>query len=250
VLLAQIQTFDEREDNMPQQYQINISIDSAGVQAINAAGQFVTFVKSITSSPAESGNLPVAWLSFSPFMSNSVKWQESYYLYATTTVITSGATIQETSQTPAPAQEGPIYTFKQGVFTAGTEGSATTYNMLNSQGSGLTFGLAQVASVNGTNVTAPLNAVSVLNGENASFTPIETISVFLSSFNNNGTVISQVASTALVVQLTSQEPVANVTFNDANSQFILTSQTASFASMTDVALGRLDTTVRRSRQLR
>jgi len=235
---------------MPQQYQINITIDSAGVQAINAAGQFVTFVKSITSSPAETGNLPVAWLSFSPFMSNSVTWQESYYLYATTTVITSGATIQETSQTPAPAQEGPIYTFAQGIFTPGAQGSALTYNMLNSQGSTLTFGLAQMATVNGNNATAPLNAVTILNNENASFTPIETISIFLSSFNNNGTVISQVASTALVVELTSQEPVANVGFNDATSQFILNSQTASFASMTDVALGHLDTTGRRSRQLR
>jgi hypothetical protein len=227
---------------MPQPYQINISIDAAGVQALNAAGQFVTFVKSITSSPAESGNLPVAWLSFSPFMSNSVGWQESYYLYATTTPIEPGATIQETSQTPAPAQEGPIYTFQQGVFTAGPEGSAPTYNMMNSQGSALTFGLAQTATVNGDNATAPVNAVTILNGENASFTPTETVSVFLSSFNTNGSVISHVAGNALVIELTSQEPVAHVSFNDANGQFILASQNATFVSMTDVALGRLDTT--------
>ncbi len=218
------------------QYQISIAIDDAGLQKIYAAGQSVTLVKSVVANPLSSGNLPVAWLAFQPLESNQITWVENYYMYATTTVLQSGATIQMTSQTQAPVQEGWMYTFEQGQFS-GSSGTGDTFNVDNQMSNGFfNFGLAQQATVNNVSTLAPLNAQPVLYNESASFTPIETISIFLSSYSNNGVVISQVASNALVVQLTSQSPTASVGFNDATNTFYLVSSATRSAA--DYALRR------------
>ena len=203
------------------QYQINIAIDDAGLQKIYAAAQSVTLVKSIVANPVVSGNLPVVWLAFQPLEENQITWIENYNLYATTTVLLSGTTIMMTSQTQAPVQPGWLYTFEQGQFS-GASGTGSTFNLANQMASGsFNFGLAQQATVNNVSTLAPLNAQPVLYNEQASFTPIETISIFLSSYSNNGVVISQVASNALTVQLTSQSPIASVGFNDATNTFYL-----------------------------
>jgi len=208
------------------QYQINISIDDAGLQSIYAANQYVTLVKSIVSNPLP--NLPIAWLAFQPLEGNQVVWIENYYLYATTSVLQSGATITMTSQTGSAAQLGWIYTFQQGIFT-GAQGSGSTFNVSDEMQGSFSFGLAQAATVNNVSTIAPLNAVPVLYNEQASFTPQETISVFLSSYSNNGTVISQVASNALVVTLSSQSPTANLGFNDSTNTFYPITPAAAFA---------------------
>jgi hypothetical protein len=206
------------------QYQVNLSIDNAGLQSIYAAGQSVTFVKSVVSNPVAGGNLPIAWLTFQPFQSNQVIWIENYSLYASTTMLQSGATINMTSTTMGPAQLGWLYSFQNGIFT-GQSGSGSTFNTANQANSPsiLNFGLAQTANVNGVSVTAPLNAVPVLYNQQATFTPLEQISIFLSSYQNNGVVISQVAGNALNVTLSSQNPTANVGFNDATNSFYLQS---------------------------
>lgn len=213
------------------QYQINIDIDEAGLRSIYAAGQAVTFVKSVVSDPLGSGNLPIAWLAFQPFEVNQVSWIETYYLYATTTTLQAGATIVMTSQTGEPVQPGLIYTFSQGQFDNGVSGGAPdTYNLNNqSQVPNLDFGLAQSASVNNVQTFAPLNAVPVLFNEQASFTPEETLSIFLSSTTNNGSVLSQIASNALEVTLSSQNPVVNLGFNDASNTFYVVPPSSVFA---------------------
>jgi hypothetical protein len=206
------------------QYQVNINIDNAGLQAIYAAGQSVTFVKSVVSNPVATGNLPIAWLTFQPFQSNQVIWIENYSIYASTTIVQSGAVINMTSVTAGSAQLGWLYAFQNGIFT-GQSGSGSTFNVSDqvSAPSPLQFGLAQTANVNGVSVTAPLNAVPVLYNQQATFTPQEQISIFLSSYQNNGVVISQVAGNALNVTLSSQNPIANVGFNDATNSFYLQS---------------------------
>ena len=181
-------------------YQINIDIDDKGLNAIYAAGQSVTLVKSVVSAPLANGNLPIAWVAFQPLETNLVSWIENYYLYATTTVLQSGATITMTSTSGAPVQTGWIYNFEQGQFT-GVSGLGNTFNTENEMNGLFNFGLAQQASVNNVTTLAPLNAVPVLFNEEASFTPLEQISIFLSSNVSNGSVISQVASNALNVTL-------------------------------------------------
>lgn len=203
------------------QYQLNIAIDNAGLHQIYAAGQAVTIVKSVVTSPLASGNLPIGWINFQPLEENSITWMENYSIYATTTALNAGATIVQTSATAPGIQTGWMYTFKQGQFTGAAGGGAKTFNMTNQQGGMFNFGLAQQAMVNNVPVNAPLNAVPVLNNETASFTPEEKVSIFLSNSVNNGVVLSQVAGSALSVTLTSQSPAANIGFTDSNNTFHL-----------------------------
>ena len=205
------------------QYQLNIAIDPTGLSQIYAANQAITVVKSVVASPLASGNLPIAWINFQPLEENAVTWIESYNIYATTTSLTAGATIVQTSVTGVPVQTGWTYTFQQGQFTGSQGGSASTFNMTNQQTGMFNFGLSQQAMVNNVPVMAPLNAIPVLTGESATFTPEETVSVFLSNVVNNGVVLSQVASNALVVTLTSAHPAANIGFTDSSHSFYLAS---------------------------
>ncbi len=218
------------------QYQLNISIDQAGVQQIYAQGQAITIVKSVVSAPLGTGNLPVAWLNFKPLEENQVTWIENYNIYASTTSLTAGATIQQTSVTGAPVQTAWTYTFQDGVFTGAAGGSASTFNMMNEQGGIYTCGLSQQATINGATVDAPLNAIPVGNNESATFTPEETVSIFLANSVNNGVVLSQVASNALTVTLSSQNPAAKIGFTDSTNTFFLPSSSsivspAQFAAM-------------------
>ncbi len=81
----------------------------------------------------------------------------------------------------------------------------------------LNFGLSQQAMVNNVPVNAPLNSIPVGNDESATFTPEETVSIFLANSVNNGVVLSQVASNALVVTLSSQNAIANIGFTESSS---------------------------------
>ncbi|KUZ65821.1 hypothetical protein WI36_26060 [Burkholderia ubonensis] len=203
-------------------YQINISISSKGLDTIYDSGLFVTLVKSVISNPISGGNLPVAWVAFQPLHENQVSWEEQYTMYATTTTLQAGATIKMTSQTDTQIQPGWIYTFERGKFSEAQGGDPGTFNLRNQQSTGsFSFGLAQPVLINNVQTSSPLNAVPVPYNVNATFTPIQKLSLFLSSYSNNGSVITAVASNALNITLTSTSPQANVGFNDQTNTFYL-----------------------------
>lgn len=202
-------------------YELDITFDQAGLQALNAAGQSVTIVKQTA------GSKPVAWITFTPQLFNVITWNPVYSVYSSTTNAQAGAIIQTSSK--ATAIGGSSYNLNTaGFFDSGVSGAVgpTQYQIVNSDpdlkiGSTamVTGGLLQGASVNGTAVTAPMCAVGILFNQTAVFTPIETILVFTSSYSNNGIVISQVAGTALAVSYTTNQKAA-ITYNDQQNQFI------------------------------
>ena len=126
------------------------------------------------------------------------------------------------SSTNAPVQLGWTYTLEGGDFAGAVGGGSNTFSAENQQGGTYSFGLAQSAVVNGVSVTAPLNAIPVANNETVSFTPEQTLSIFLSTTQNNGVVLSQVAGNALTVSLSSQTPTATIGFNSTSSTFYQT----------------------------
>lgn len=199
-------------------YTLNLAVDDQGLKQISESGQKVTVVKSVGQ-----GN-SVAWLLFEPLESNVITWEETYSVYASATNNQAGATIQ--TQSTKVASGGNTYTFENGSFSSGVAGLGPTDYGVDNQDSAvvidgspmITSGLYQGAVINGNNTAAPLNAVSVLFNETATFTPIETIKVFLSSYDNNGMVISSVAGDALTVTYT-DNTVASIAFNDATNTF-------------------------------
>jgi len=230
------------------QYQLTIDIDSTGLTNIYNAGQYVTLVKSVGSTTSAANS--VAWVTFEPYQTNIVTWVENYYMYATTQSLQSGATIVMTSQTSSAVQTGWTYTFEQGQFTGATGGASGSFNGENQQANGVNFGLAQQANINGSISYAPLNAVPVNFNQNVSFTPMETVSIYLSSYSNNGVVISSVAGNALAVTLTSANPNALIGFNDTNNTFYLESVSAAALSHAEVATRRIGGRGKAERQLR
>lgn len=205
-------------------YTLNISFDQAGLQALSQSGQSVTIAKQ------SAGGSQTAWITFTPQLSNTVTWTEQYSVYSSTTNVQAGAQILTSSA--ATAIGGSSYNLNtSGYFDAGITGavSSTQYEIVNSDPSlkinniaMVTGGLLQGATVNGSSVLSPINAVGILFNQTAIFTPIETIQVYTSSFSNNGIVISQVSGNALTVQYTTNSS-ASITYNDQNNQFILAS---------------------------
>ncbi|MEP2783585.1 MAG: hypothetical protein ABJO67_10080 [Pseudoruegeria sp.] len=202
-------------------YELDITFDTAGLDALNASGQSVTIVKQST------GGQATAWINFKPQLANSVTWTEQYSVYSSTTNAQAGAVILTSSE--ATAIGGSSYNLNSsGYFDPGVSGAVgpTQYEIQNSD-PGLmigttamvTAGLVQGASVNGTTVSSPMCAAGVLFNQTATFTPIETIMVYTSSYSNNGIVISQVAGNALTVTYTTNT-TASITYNDQNNQFI------------------------------
>lgn len=205
------------------QYEVNISIDNEGLKKIYDAYKSVTLVKNMSMTEGFLFDLPIAWLVFQPLRENLVSWPGSYYLYVTSTGLRSGATISIGALTDSEAQLGFLYTFAQGHFSKTGGGLANAYNVSNQMQSGsFGFGLAQRAMVNNVQALAPLSAIPLLYNEQAGFTPQETVSVFLSSYSHNGTIITQVAGNALTVTLSGQQAAINIGFdNNANTFYLL-----------------------------
>jgi hypothetical protein len=202
------------------QYQINIRISPSGLQQIYAAGQSVSLARTPSTAP---NGFPIVWLTFQPFELNQVIWNEDYSIYATGTPLTPGSVITMNSQTEGAAQPGWSYLFRNGIFEGqrGAGSSYSTSNQMNSTNP-LAFGLAQAANVNGVNVLAPVNGVPLPVHEEAKFTPVETVSIFLSSAGN-GTIINSLPNNVLTIHLTAENPIANVTYDDSTDSFKLVS---------------------------
>ncbi|WP_394689825.1 hypothetical protein [Hoeflea sp.] len=203
-------------------YELDITFDQAGLDALSASGQKVTIVKQ------SSGGKPTAWITFTPQLANSVTWTEQYSVYSSTTNAQAGAKIITSSE--ADAIGGSSYTLNtSGYFDPGVSGvvGPTQYQIINGDPDLMigttpmvTGGLVQGASVNGTTVSSPMCAVGILYNQTAMFTPIETILVYTSSYSDNGIVISSVAGNALTVTYTTNT-TAGIKYNDQNNQFIM-----------------------------
>jgi hypothetical protein len=210
-------------------YELDISIDENAVSSIVQAMQAVTIVKVVTSivmtadgskTTTTQGYLPVAWLEFQPFETNTVTWTETYQIYASNTVLVAGTPLQQLSN--AQVQLGMMYTFETNTFNESSCDQSATYNLKNAQGTKFNFGLSQQAIVNGSqSAFAPLNAIPVLNNQQATFSPIDTVYIFLSTYCGDGVVISGAPGQALAVTLTPQTPVAKIAFNETTNTFYL-----------------------------
>ncbi len=198
-------------------YNLTIQLSNEDVHTINAAQQKIVIVKQVGGS---SGS-PVAWVTFSPFENNLVSWEEKYGVYASTTQVQAGATIQKTSAVN-PAKPELFYPFETGSFGFPTGNAGrNNYGVENEYSQQFTFGMAQSVTANGSKYdAAPLNAVPVLSNEQATFTPIEIVSVFLHAQFNNGVIISNITSKALDVDLTS-EPSVTIHYSSSQGEFIM-----------------------------
>ncbi len=198
-------------------YVLNVLFDSNDLQELRAVKEKVTLIKS-TSSGGK-----VAWVAFDPFQQNEVSWNESYYVYASTSEIQSGALIKKVSF--KLANSGESYSFKNSVFENGVPGGAAidSYKVANANDppASLIFGLAQDVKVNNKKYNVnPINADPVLYSHSDEITPIERVTIFMERKIATSMVLSDIKGTSLEVDLTGT-PEATVKFNKLKGGFDL-----------------------------
>lgn len=193
-------------------YSLNLQIDSQSLSMLYAAGRRVTIARSVNGAPPNA-----TWLVFKPLMNNTVTWDDSYGLFASTTQIRNGATILQNSVVPPPAVDAATYVFEPSlIFSGPTLGGAPrgSYRIQNNAPpSGipmLSFGPTQSAAVNGVGTAPqPVSVTPLLSQMSTVLTPTTTIYVWLQSMYGSGTVIGSI-----------QEPSTRVVYGDS-----VTSQT-------------------------
>lgn len=201
-------------------FTLNVEFNSADLAAIKAANEQVVILKT-----AQITNNDVVWVAFAPFAENTVSWEDDYAVYASNQSLEQGAVVQLSATQKAKPEL--IYPFTAGAFGAPKKAPSigpSTYEISNQDFDtpSLIFGLAQAAQVNGT-VTkySPLNAEVVLRGQQARFTPFDSISVLLMSKAEPGFVISEVFGTPIVLQFGGSQNAITIAYDGKKGVFVI-----------------------------
>lgn len=209
-------------------YQLNIAFTNDQLQAIYAAKQNVTIVKTVTDAEAFS------WLSFPPFEANEINWDDSnLFAYGAFSTESQGTEIN--SIITQAVQPGQNYTLEaSGTFSAPTavQIGPDGYQVTNQYPavSYLTFGLMQSVTVNGANVAnAPTNEQIVLLGQHAIFRPTSQLIIFMASNAPAGQSINPATENGAMGPLTSitftpATETISIVYDSASGRFLQSSQ--------------------------
>jgi len=186
-------------------YSLTLNIDPKDLNIIKAAGQRLTLAK-----PVGSGDPNVVWLSIDPFPSTTVEWEEKYWIYASTTEVSQGASISKLSEvSPGPALDAGYYPFTPsatfGVFQPAPAIPSGTFasnnNMPYNQYPMLTFGLSQSAMISKKPAERkPISAQAVLSQQQIQMTPFTNIYVWLQSQFASETIITKITGNSTVAK--------------------------------------------------
>lgn len=203
-------------------YSLQLLIDPQDLALLYAAGQRITLAKATHSGPPN-----VAWLVFDPLQSNTVQWMEEYGLYASTTSLQQGAMIAQLAQSGMPAQSGASYSFTSaamfnGPFPGGPPGA---YRVQNDMPGSIypmpTFGLIQSAQVNGVYLAGkPVSAWPVLATQALTFTPANSIYIWLQSMFGSATIVTQIIGRVTIARFGGNVTELTLKYDAGSGQFV------------------------------
>lgn len=206
-------------------YTLDLLIDPESLEILRAAQMKITVAKPV------GGETPnVTWLVFDPFQGNTVKWTETFGMYASPTLMDqNGAVIRRMSEI-FPANDAAYYSFDtsatfKGPFTGPGSPGPGTFKVDNdmpvNQYPFLTFGLMQSATLNGGPIKpSPLNAALVPAAISASFTPITTVYVWLQGQFQSGSVLTEINGDATVVEYSGETKNQSLKYQKETGKFI------------------------------
>jgi hypothetical protein len=204
-------------------YQLHLNISQQDLSGILASGMRVVLARTVN------GQANVAWVVFSPMISNSVEWNDDYALYASNTSIQQGAQIMMMSQTGMPAQSGSMYVFESSMtFSGPRQGGAGpgSYGIQNAAppnfSPSMTFGLFQRASVNGGSSQAPLSATALMSNMVSVLTPSGQVYIWLQSNAQAGTIVNASTNRSTVVNFGNGVFDITMLYNGAQGVFVRT----------------------------
>jgi len=204
-------------------YTLNISFDTTGLEAANAAEERLIITKSHGSTVQSN---TVIWLSLQPGEFNTITWQENYGLYASQVAeLAPGESITTGAEVPN-AQKGqwrypflPALTFGPPIPD---RNAPNAYSLVNQTLTSRTFGLIQYANVNGTNTGGIVNAAVVPAGQYADFSAELFVSIGLAATINNGSIIANILNTPFSVQFSSSLITRSITYSTSTGTFYST----------------------------
>lgn len=174
-------------------YTLQLLISPTDLSTILQAGENIVLAKAFSDSPSN-----VAWVSCAPFQTNTISWDNSYGMYAVVSM--ASGKIQPQSTTSIGIASGMYYNFgPTPVFTgpfsgenAPPPGSFRVFNLMPpSNNPSFVFGLIQNVTANGVALnSSPTTAQVVPANQLATFTPLDTIYVWLQSGVAAGAVLS------------------------------------------------------------
>eukprot|EP01132_Coremiostelium_polycephalum_P004089 gene4089-5117_t len=198
-------------------YNLTVLIDKKGLQILSLAKEQVTIVKHFSDYDNDS---KVVWIAFKPFQNNSVTWEEEYGVYASSTTIVNGATIERLSTRDSVLPDNEYPFLPAGYFGDQDGNNVNGYGIVNQYSETLTFGLCQKGLVNGEEVISELNAVSVPANEQVVFTPSVSLSIFAAAHIDSGSVISYISSKSCQLNFGHGEFEKIVKYDSHNNVFI------------------------------
>jgi hypothetical protein len=221
-------------------YSVKFLVDNQDLTVIKGAQQRITLAK-----PVNGGTPNVIWLSIDPFASTDIAWTEEYGIYASTTAITNGVTIDKLSETAGPAIDGAYYSLTTAtVFNGPFSGEGVvkgTYAARNDVPSSaypmLTFGLTQTALVNKQAAERkPLSATPVLATQFAEMTPFTIVYAWLQSQFTSETIITKITGKSAKVTLGGGVSTMTLKYNPELGMFVPVNQQGKFAEHAAVEL--------------
>lgn len=172
------------------------------------------------------GSIPnVAWQVYRPLQSNSITWDESYGIYASTTPIQNGARLTPFSKSPNPSVESKLYTLEPSGVISGPEdgGFPNAYSLLNEYSSQpyITAGLYQNAVINGLQVDGnSISASPTILKSTAAMVPSNDIYIWLQSQVVSNTIVTVVTSPMTRISFGGGVTEVTVAYDSASGQFI------------------------------
>ena len=179
-------------------FSLTLNFNPENLELINGASQKVALAK-----PAGGSSVEVIWLAFDPFESNTVTWEENYWIYASTcsTAVTGEQITKLSEVQPGPAVDGAYYPFSNnatfGDYVSTADVDVGTYAAINNMSwdkyPTLTFGLAQSAMINDKLADRkPLSASTVLATQEIKMTPFTDVYIWLESHHESSTIITNI----------------------------------------------------------
>lgn len=201
-------------------YKLDVAFTNDQLSVLYATGSNVIIAK-----PTGGSSPNVAWQVFKPMQANTLSWGEEYGIYASTSEVVNGATLNQLSNVPVGAAMNKLYTLEPSAVISGpaSGGAADSFALENlySNKPYMTVGLFQDANVNGTDIAGnALSAVPVILASTALMTPYTTVYVWLQSLVISNTVVTLVTSPMTELKFGGGTNDISVAYDSASGKFI------------------------------
>jgi len=201
--------------------------DPKSVGKRKAGGQYTAVSRQVTGSSNY-----VTWYTFEPNQSVTTNWQEEFFAYQSSTEIDSGVTI--TGFNSASVDLGNWYQFSDntnswtqmsappmGQVQAPSDSIGLYYNVPSGVDKSTTFGLQ--CKVEGSQEATAICADTIFSNQPVLYTPLTTLYASMGKTYKTNTVIASIGNWDT---LRFAGTTANVSFNDGQSRWLLTSPAA------------------------